>query len=522
MKNVKLVLETLKKVSNKENLNEVFNFSDVAYHKFLFNVAKDFFIFLEKSKQEEVTFEAAPVSKISSLAQNKITIKLLLRFTVIHFKYLIFSMLFRILNKRPMKKIDDGGIKYLFVSPLGRLNLERLYKFSPKESLLLYLPSANFSYLKKLGRRSDRFFERNEFVINPVTPSFGVLKKLLRYAFSKRVSIEKFFEETAGENKYRSFHKKLYLTLVRQYQAKIITSEIIEKFKDSILILQNDQGGNFLTLTEELNKRGICNVHIQHGTFFSDNMEFIPPLSEYFFCCSEREKKIQIKNGLDPKRVFVYGAPLQTIDGSIIQSGKKRPEFDIIVLASRSYKSLTDERLKMLIAIQRKFKNKSLRLRHDPNACESEKKRWEKAIPGYVISKKKRLSEDINSAAIVATFSADALISCLRQHKKTVFCYKSTSKNGNIYDFLKDKPFIRLADTSDSLIEAIHYFSEISDEAFRGMVDDKFVDYNFGVSDKDAINNKIFRQLSAIRKQKMADSAVLKKNESVYENGRPG
>ena len=56
---LKWCLKTLKKVANEENLNEIFNFSDVAYHKFLFNVAKDFFIFLEKSKQEEVIFESA-------------------------------------------------------------------------------------------------------------------------------------------------------------------------------------------------------------------------------------------------------------------------------------------------------------------------------------------------------------------------------------------------------------------------------------------------------------------------------
>jgi hypothetical protein len=509
MNEVKMILENLKKVADKENLNKVFNFSEVAYHKFLFNVAYNFLLFLEEHEKKEFNFEAATVSKISKITRNKITIKLVLRLTAIHFKYFIFSLLFRIFNKRPMKKINRGGIKYIFVSALGRLNIECLYKFSPDDSLYLYMPSANFSYLRKLNRRGDRLIERNKFVINPVTPNFGVLKKLLRYAVQKRVGIERFFEQATGEVKYNTYHKKLYLMLVRQYQAEVIVDEISEKFKDPVIILQNDNGGNLLTLTEELNIRGICNVHIQHGTFFSDNKQFIPPLSDYFFCCSERERRLQINDGVDPKKVFVYGAPLQTIDNSIIQPEKNRPEFDIVIIASRSFKSLTNERLKILIGINRKFRNKSLRLRLDPKDSESEKKKWKKAIPGCVISKNKKLLEDINSAAIVATFSVDTLISCLRQHKKTIFCYEPTRDNEVLYDFMKDKPFIKLASTSDNLIEAIHYFSEIQDETFSGMVDDKFIDYNFGISNKDAINKKIFKKLSEIRKQKQADTTVL-------------
>ena len=60
-------------------------------------------------------------------------------------------------------------------------------------------------------------------------------------------------------------------------------------------------------------------------------------------------------------------------------------------------------------------------------------------------------------------------------------------------------PFIRVVTSSLALIEAINYFFEIPDEEYMVLVDDDFIDYNFGISDLSKVQNNIFRFLEEVR-----------------------
>lgn len=89
------------------------------------------------------------------------------------------------------------------------------------------------------------------------------------------------------------------------------------------------------------------------------------------------------------------------------------------------------------------------------------------------------------------------MISCLGHHKKTIFCFRSIDYP-HIYDFLLHRRFVKLADTPEKLIEAVNYFQDVSDDEFFSMVDDDFIDYNFGKSDFNKILEDIHNSLKTI------------------------
>ncbi|MFW6130234.1 MAG: hypothetical protein ACOC56_03545 [Atribacterota bacterium] len=490
----------IKQITSKVELNKFLSLSDLAYHKFCVSIVNDLTKDLSINKLENISLNVGINSKFKLLNRIIIISKLFLIFIKTHIQYTLFVLLFCIRNKTNNqinnRFFDD--IKYIFISPLNNRNLGLIFKLFHEDSLHIYLPSSSFSFLLKINQKNNNI-NSNEFVMNPAIPSVRVLLKILKYIIYKGIFIQDAIDNLRGDKKYLNFHRRIYLVLVRHEWAKNVVKKIKKNIPNAIVILENDFGGNKLALVEEMNNNNIKNIHVQHGTYFLDNIEFIPPLAKFMFCCSERERKIQIQNGYSPENLFVYGQSFQTIKDSSMYSNNISSEFDIVILGSRGSKWRQEGFLELLsILNKRPYKDLKIRLRHDPAINEAHKKYWENAIPNAVISQNNTLFRDIQFGKIIITFSADAMITCLRQHKKTIYCTIYNEKNHLIYNFLKNKSFLRFADTQEELKKAINFFLAIEDENFVNMINDEFIDYNFGISDMNKIKFNFSSALNQI------------------------
>jgi len=499
MASIPQLIETINQITRKVDLNEFLNFSNLAYHKFCVLIVEDLTKDLRREKLINVSLNVGINSRPKYLNQIIVFFKLLLILIKTHIQYISFVFLFCIRNKttNQIKNQNPNKLKYIFMPPLNQRNFELIFNLLHKESLHIYLPSSNFSFLLKVNQKNKNI-NSNEFALNPAMPSAAVLLKTLKYIISKGVYIQNMIDNLRGDKRYLNFHRKIYLALVRQEWATNVVKKIKKIVPNAIVILENDIGGNKLALVEELNKNNIKNIHVQHGTYFSDDIEFTPALAKFMFCCSEREREIQIQNGYSPENLFVYGQPLQTLKDSTSYSKNISPEFDIVILGSRGPKWRQEGLIELLSIFKSHYKDIKIQLRHDPIIDETHKKYWENAIPNVAVSKNSTLFEDIQSGKIIITFSEDALISCLKNHKKTIFCTIYNEKNAIVYNFLQKKSFIRFADTLEKLEDAINYFSSISDEDFFDMIDDEFIGYNFGISDINKIKNNFSVVLSHI------------------------
>ena len=489
--------QVLLKIAQEADLNSILSLSDLAFYKFCVGVSIKHLIKNIESWDDNIEINSIydPSYELSGFDKINIFIRLCYALTKSHFEYCLFALFFRIRNKTKnlIKRKDLKNFKYVFFSPPNNRNFRSAIAQHKDVCLHAYLPFLNFPFLAKVNEDHAG----NEFVINPILPSVSVVIKIFRHLFKGAINIQYLIDKVLDKKYFCFFIKRLYFILIRQQQAKIIVNVLKNKNPEIVAILENDFSGIKLMLAEECNNQKIKNVHIQHGTYFSDDLEFIPPISRYFFCCSERERNIQIQAGFNPKNLFVYGAPIQTLNDSEQYLNSVYPQFDIVVLASRGISQIIIAG--MLNDIRKIFENLTLKLRHDPAIKKEEQLYLENMISNTVISKNKKLIEDIMSGRILLTFSEDAMISCLRQKKKTIFCPNFERADKGVYGFLSNMPFIRVVTSSLALIEAINYFFEIPDEEYMVLVDDDFIDYNFGISDLSKVQNNIFRFLEEVR-----------------------
>jgi len=419
--------------------------------------------------------------------------------TKIFLGYIIYAILSRIFNNGSshVKNIHTDR-DYIFFSQLsGLLQFEFLKKSSLESFLICYLPSAKNLYLKKKVSWQK---SNNEILIFPTFSLFKSLIKMFKYvnflgpALEHRVSF--LFDANKQPEMIAKMHEMIIRNIYYQNNAEQFALKIKGQFDKSVFCFDNDVFGFNFFLANELNLNGQKTVHVQHGTYVGNDLEFIPPVCRSMLCCSEREKKIQINHGFEPLNLFVFGAPIQTLNDSIYREGETRNvENDIIVLGRIGQTYYIEECLVVIEKIG-EFRKRTVLLRHHPGASKKERDLWERKLPSAIVSKNKSLKDDIEASELVICCSLDALISCLRNKRKTIFC--CVPQHLPEYAFLFHKSFVKIASTRDELMQAIEHFDAITYTEFRRICDMKFVDENFGISDVHQIIDNFQKSLATI------------------------
>lgn len=188
-------------------------------------------------------------------------------------------------------------------------------------------------------------------------------------------------------------------------------------------IFDNDRDTNFTPLIILINKRGIPTVSLQHGVFFEGNKFYIPSISKHVFCCSEREKKMFVRGGVEIDKINVIGAPLQTFvhkNSNLDVKHNINIKYDVLILlTSTIFEKEFAAQIKLLnlLANHDEF---SVIVRFRPASVHYDREQLDKYIsPKFFISDND-LEADIRQSKSIITFSFDALYNCVINNKKII------------------------------------------------------------------------------------------------------
>ncbi len=243
----------------------------------------------------------------------------------------------------------------------------------------------------------------------------------------------------------------------------------------------------FIPVINYFREEGILTTQLQHGTFINPEIDtFFPLYSDKIICCSEREKELYRKSGVQESDIYVLGAPLQTIKE---KSNLNVPEkYDcVLVLTHTAPKELAIQKT-VLSYIKEHFTDKSVLVRFRPRSATVDKQNLAEYTSGYTISEGNSLSQDLCSAKRVITFSLDSIYEIIREKKLFVTFVDSND--------IIDNSLEGICDTVDNLEDCIR-------ELFVQNVDTKRERYltAFGETDVEKIRNGFKTILSNLKKQ---------------------
>ena len=494
----KKLIDILNNILLENRINNLFCFSKTNFYKLTSHICIHIFSDFNRQEIARINYDSSMEEKTKS-RKYLTMVRLNFAGTKIFLGYIIYSILSRIFNSglEQVKDIHEDA-NYIFFSQLsGFLQFEFLKKSSLENFLICYLPSANnFNLKKKIS------WQKNDNVIL-IFPTFGLFKsliKMFKYVNFLGPALEQRVSFLFGENKKPEMIAKMHEMIIRsiyyQNNAEKFALKIKRQFDKSVFVFDNDVFGFNFFLANELNLNRQKTVHVQHGSYVGNDLEFIPPVCRFMLCCSEREKKIQVDHGFEPLDLFVFGAPIQTISDSVCKEEViNKIEIDIIILGTSGPIYFLEECLN-IIEVIKQFSDLRIVLRHRPGASRKEKSLWERKLCSAIVSKNKFLREDIQLSELVICCSLDAVISCLRNRKKTIFC--SVPQHISEFEFLLDHSFVKVVSTKEGLIDAIKYFDSIPYSEYRKICDMKFVDENFGISDVHQITDNFQRILTSI------------------------
>lgn len=262
-------------------------------------------------------------------------------------------------------------------------------------------------------------------------------------------------------------------------KSKIIA---IQTPENSINIFMCDNNFFHTVHIDRLNNTECVTAIIQHGTFLAGNIIYLPALSKWILCCSERESMLFALT--TPKsKIHVLGMPLQISlelknkEESIKTSIQK--SFDLLILGRDGNLWEIESAYKVFNEKGSYFSDKSILIRHHPKSNKEMKVMLESKFSNYTLSLNSTLSRDIDCSNIIISFSVDANIICMIKKKKTIFCGEPEADDlgffGNIFENLK------VATLFKELENKIKYLSSNIvqfDDNYENELIDNFGDYS--------------------------------------------
>ncbi len=184
----------------------------------------------------------------------------------------------------------------------------------------------------------------------------------------------------------------------------------------------------FLSSVIDLHKEGKNCTMLQHGIFFRVSANYIPLFCDRVLCCSEREKRIYIDNGIDDSRITVFGAPLQTLQQSSESIISNSEQYELLLLMTEVKEINKEIMQKVLAYVKREYSNILVRMR--PRSRENDISLLYDTLQGMTISPVGTpISDDILRCKKVVSFSEDANIEVAKFNKPFVYIWTEGEKD---------------------------------------------------------------------------------------------
>lgn len=154
---------------------------------------------------------------------------------------------------------------------------------------------------------------------------------------------------------------------------------------------------------------------LQHGIFFRPSFNFIPLFCDKVLCCSTREKRIYIENGVSENRIGVFGAPLQTLNQAN-ESHTTSKHYDLLVMMTDVKEINIDIMRKVLSYIKENYKSVLVRMR--PRSRKADETYLAKELEGMILSSPGTpIEDDISCCDKIVSFSEDANVEIAKMNK---------------------------------------------------------------------------------------------------------
>lgn len=242
----------------------------------------------------------------------------------------------------------------------------------------------------------------------------------LRHVLSAKRKIKLLIKETEGfGNDFEGQKLTCVLSSFLIYDAVVKEyMDCVKSFKGKWIL--EHQKFYFLASVANLHLRGIPSTMLQHGIFFQPVYDFVPLLCDKVLCCSEREKKLYVENGIESERVKVFGAPLQTLQQTNATKNKNG-HYDLLVLMT-VVEDNVDLVRQVLEHIKTHYKNVLVRMR--PRSRKNDEKLLAETLDGMTLSNVgSRIDDDILSCDKVVSLSLDANVEVVKCNKPFVYIW---------------------------------------------------------------------------------------------------
>lgn len=492
------ILYFIQRTTVEAKFNQYFQFSSTALFKYQVFFSRMMFNDIERqrtfSKNELLYPDSLKLTKDFTYLGN--ILKLILFSFSFYLQTFISYFFIRIiyrLNRLPViSSHTDSFSKFRYIgiiTPHGVPKFKMLDTIFPSEKTELVYMYTNQMFLpiKKKKKYAPEGF--NPFFLCPVLIPFNIFFRMLSYCLTSGIYSYSACNRLLMVNGLNSnisveIQKLILKTFLYQYWGKIVSKRLTQFFPEAVFFFEDDFIGKQLNLVEELNKLQKQTVQIQHGTMTDARYYF--PLCKWMLCCSEREKKLLIQSGIEENRLFIMGAPLQTLPGhaTLIHPSN----FEMLILAGQGNHALQHFYTQMLIQSKRIQSCKNGLLRAHPVFTPGEKTAWMNSVPNFKVIPHSFLTQDITQSELIITFSLDAMIQCLWKKKKTILCYDPADDSLN---FLKEIPFFKIAVQREELDKAIFEFNNIPEPMNAPLINEQLMEQFFGTSDLSKIKSNV-------------------------------
>ena len=293
-----------------------------------------------------------------------------------------------------------------------------------KDYAIIYPPAFHIDGIIK------HLFFFNERKTSVLTPNFGFINAFIFLYHSIRniYKITTVSKELAKEISYKaknSFELGILMSILYQFYMKEFLDSISKVNKNKIIwFFDFDKDYKYIAFNSEIKKtrQDDRTVHIQHGLFWGNDLCYVSPNVDYIFCCNNRERNIILSTISDSRRVLVTGVPLQAFDN--LYDGKVENEltkYDYLILLSSSF---DDKVFRIQCEILSYFKsqeNFSYVVRLRPMSRDNDIVKFDSFLDKNCITSNTTLSQDIDRAKFIVSFSEDSLIECFTKKKPILF-----------------------------------------------------------------------------------------------------
>lgn len=400
------------------------------------------------------------------------------------------------------QKKDCKNVEYIFIPCEGKF--ERFGRvpeiMKGYNYLIMYLPAFKIQALLK----NRSFFSKRHLRIS--TPKFSILSvvSLLKFMLINFSSVDRLMRELKQSNTLHDIGNYVFVYICKYIIYKKEAERLFRIISDSkeskIWFFDNELSPQYISFIDQVRKYRPQDktVHIQHGMFWNTKTSYQNPLSDFMFTCSKREQAVLTASADSSVKIFAVGAPLQGFNKQAEASNRhtgKLGHIDVLVLATiTSHDGWFKLQRELLVFLEKESYNYSVRLR--PGTKEYDRGKLADVLKDERISDCGSLSDDIDRAGVIISFSIDALIECFRGQKKTALFITPADYNqlkfiGENLDFNEfsvgmDLNFIRSFLESD-------YNTGYSTETMRFILD------NFGQTDFEVLKQNYLAAIKNIK-----------------------